>query len=130
MKKLIAALLLVICLTFSIEQGQALAADSCENVLNQGSATVEAGWFTQPTATIGWYKGVVTTDVKYDVCTPTAVIRVNGNDWNKLVADGKLDGLRYEVYTYAEKDGNYQNFLFRQIKGTQPQTITAAQFRQ
>lgn len=130
MKKLIAALLLIISLTFSIGQGQALAADSCENVLNQGSATVEPGWFTQQAATIAWYKGVVTTDVKYDVCTPTAVIRINGNDWNKLAAEGKLDGLRYEVYAYAEKDGNYQNFLFRQIQSGKPQTITAAQFRQ
>ncbi|MBH8562978.1 hypothetical protein I8748_12425 [Nostoc sp. CENA67] len=130
MKKLIAALLLIISLTFSIGQGQALAAESCENVLNQGSATIESGWFTQPTATIGWYKGTITTDVKYDVCTPTAVIRVNGNDWNKLVADGKVDGLRYEVYAYADKDGNYQNFLFRQIQNGKPQTITAAQFRE
>ncbi|KAB8320738.1 hypothetical protein SD81_004040 [Tolypothrix campylonemoides VB511288] len=130
MKKLIAALLLIICLTFSIGQGEAQAQDSCEKILNQGSATIEPGWFTQPTATIAWYKGTITTDVKYDVCTPTAVVRVNGNDWNKLVADGKLNGLRYEVYSYAEKDGNYQNFLFRQIQDGKPQTITAAQFRQ
>ncbi|NMG11934.1 hypothetical protein DP117_35820 [Brasilonema sp. UFV-L1] len=115
---------------FFVGQGQALAADSCENVLNQGTATIEAGWFTQQAPTIAWYKGVITTDVKYDVCTPTAVIRINGNDWNKLAADGKLNGLRYEVYSYAEKDGNYQNFLFRQIQDGKPQTITAAQFRQ
>ncbi|MDZ8026143.1 MAG: hypothetical protein RMX97_15830 [Nostoc sp. DedQUE11] len=130
MKKLIAVLLLILCLTFSVGQGQAQAAESCENVLNQGSATVEPGWFTQQAATIGWYRGTITTDVKYDACTPTAVLRVNGNDWNKLVKEGKLDGLRYEVYQYAEKDGNYQNFLFRQIQSGQPQTITAAQFRQ
>jgi hypothetical protein len=130
MKRILVALLLVVCLTFSIGQGEAQAQQDCEKVLNQGSATVESGWFTQPTATIGWYKGTITTDVKYDVCTPTAVIRLNGNDWNKLVADGKLDGLRYEVYQYADKDGNYQNFLFRKIQGTTPQTITAAQFRE
>ncbi|RCJ20445.1 hypothetical protein A6S26_26320 [Nostoc sp. ATCC 43529] len=130
MKKIIAVLLLVLCLTFSIGQGQAQAEESCEKILNQGSATVEAGWFTQETPTIGWYRGNITTDVKYDVCTPTAVIRINGNDWSKLQKEGKLDGFRYEVYKYAEKDGNYQNFLFRQIQNGEPQTITAAQFRQ
>ncbi|HLO87042.1 MAG TPA: hypothetical protein VK203_18840 [Nostocaceae cyanobacterium] len=130
MKKFIAALLLIVCLTFSLGQGQALAQTNCENVLNQGSATIENGWFTQPTATIGWYKGVITSDVKYDVCTPTAVLRINGNDWNRLVKEGKLDGLRYEVYQYAEKDGNYQNFLFRKIQGTSPVTITPTQFRE
>jgi len=130
MKKIIAVLLLLLCLTFSIGQGQAQAEESCEKILNQGSATVEAGWFTQKTATIGWYKGNITTDVKYDVCTPTAVIRINGNDWSKLQKEGKLDGFRYELYQYAEKDGNYQNFLFRQMQNGEPQTITAAQFRQ
>lgn len=130
MKRILLALLLVVCLTFSIGQGEAQAQQDCEKVINQGAATVESGWFTQPTATIGWYKGTITTDVKYDVCTPTAVIRLNGNDWNKLLADGKLDGLRYEVYQYADKDGNYQNFLFRKIQGITPQTITAAQFRE
>ncbi|WP_017715885.1 hypothetical protein [Kamptonema formosum] len=130
MKQLLAAFLLMIALTFSIGQGQALAQTNCENVISQGSSTIESGWFTQQTATIGWYKGLITTDVKYDVCTPTAVIRVNGTDWNKLVAEGKLNGLRYEVYQYADKDGNYQNFLFRKIVNTAPTTITAAQFRQ
>ncbi|BAZ31311.1 hypothetical protein NIES4074_37830 [Cylindrospermum sp. NIES-4074] len=130
MKKLIAALLLIICLTFSIGQGQALAEESCEKIVNQGAATVETGWFKNEVATIGWYRGNITTDVKYDVCTPTAVIRFNSNDWSKLLKEGKLDGFRYEVYSYAEKDGNYQNFLFRQIQNGQPQTITAAQFRQ
>jgi hypothetical protein len=130
MKKLLTALLLVICLTFSIGQGEAQAQENCEQILNQGAATVETGWFTQKTATIGWYKGNITTDVKYDVCTPTAVLRININDWNKLLAEGKLNGFRYEMYTYAEKDGNYQNFLFRQIQDGKPQTITATQFRQ
>ncbi|MDM9582444.1 hypothetical protein [Nostoc sp. GT001] len=109
---------------------QAFAQENCEKIINQGAATVENGWFTQEAPTIGWYKGNITTDVKYDVCTPTYVIRINGNDWNKLVSEGKLDGFRYEAYKYAEKDGNYQNFLFRQIKDKAPVTITAAQFRE
>ena len=132
MRKLIAALLLVVGLILFGGQGQALAqsatAPECIKVMSQGSKTVEAGWFTQPTPTLAWSQGVITTDVKYNVCVPTAVIRINGTDWTRLMAEGKLDGLRYEVYQYAEKDGNYQNFLFRKVQGTAPTTITATQF--
>ncbi|MGH7999339.1 MAG: hypothetical protein ACREPR_07925, partial [Brasilonema sp.] len=116
MKRLIASLLLILGLVFSLGQGQALA-EECIKTINQGSATVETGWFTQSAPTIAWWKGNITTDVKYDTCTPTAVVRLNGNDWNRLLSEGKLDGIRYEVYQYAEKDGNFQNFLFRQVKG-------------
>jgi len=126
-KKIITTLLIVFALIFSLGQGQALAQD-CVKTINQGTATVESGWFTQPTPTLAWYKGNITTDVKYNVCVTTFVARINGSDWERLRNEGKLDGLRYELYQYAEKDGNFQNFLFRKVQGNTPGTITAAQF--
>jgi hypothetical protein len=69
--------------------------------------------------------GLITKDVKYNWCVPSVTIRINGNDWNNLVGQGKLDGLRYEKF-YV-KDSTYTLSL-RKVIGTAPQSIAGEDF--
>ncbi|ORE08748.1 hypothetical protein BCV72DRAFT_224493 [Rhizopus microsporus var. microsporus] len=94
------------------------AEPDCFKTINQGAATVALGVYTQQCATISYSGGVITSDVKYNCCGPSVWIRINGADWNKLVADGKLDGLRYQR----------SDLTFRKVVGTTPTTISAEQY--
>ena len=106
-------------------QGTANGADSCLQTINQGAATVALGAYEQQCATISWSSGVITKDVKYNCCGPSVTIRVNGNDWNKLLSEGKLDGLRYQKF---DKDGNNYALTFRKVEGKSITTINGEDF--
>lgn len=60
-------------------------------------------------------------------CGPSAVIRINGNDWNKLVQQGKLDGLRY-IRVSKSNEGAYQIEPRKVETGGKPVTISGADF--
>ncbi|KFE62615.1 hypothetical protein [Hyalangium minutum] len=126
MKKYIGAAAVVgLCLMQGTAVGQT-SEPACFQTLNQGGATVALGAYEQSCATITWSSGVITKDVKYNCCAPVATIRVHGNDWNKLVDEGKLDGLRYQRIS---KDSNGAYVLeFRKIVGKQPTSINPADF--
>ncbi|WP_338873401.1 hypothetical protein [Myxococcus stipitatus] len=122
MKKLAAGVCLVgLCLT----QGAAQGAEDCITTMNQGAATVALGLYEQSCATITWNAGMITSDVTYNCCGPSAVIRVNGNDWNRLLADGKLDSLRYQKF---DKSGGSYAIPFRKVVGNSPTTISGEDF--
>ncbi|AGC48945.1 hypothetical protein MYSTI_07673 [Myxococcus stipitatus DSM 14675] len=122
MKRLAAGVCLVwLCLS----QGTAQGAEDCIVTHNQGSATVALSLYEQSCATITWTPGVITTDVTYNCCGPSAVIRINGTDWNRLITDGKLDSLRYQKI--EKKDGSYA-ISFRKVVGTNPTDIAPKDF--
>ncbi len=60
-------------------------------------------------------------------CGPSAVIRINGNDWNQLVQQGKLDGLRY-IRVSKSNEGAYQIEPRKVETGGKPVTISGADF--
>ncbi|MBJ6764878.1 hypothetical protein JGU66_29285 [Myxococcaceae bacterium JPH2] len=122
MKKLAAGMcLLWLCLS----QGTAQGAEDCIKTLNQGAATVALGAYEQQCPTISWSSGVITKDVTYNCCGSSPTIRVNGNDWERLRKDGKLDGFRYQVIS---NDNNTYTLTFRKMVETNPTTIAAEDF--
>ncbi|MEG4943828.1 hypothetical protein [Microcoleus sp. F4-D5] len=127
MRKMLVALLLMLALTLSLGQEKALAEADCSNVkINTGSATVVTQLYENQCAILGWDSGMITTDMKANCCGPSVTIRVNGNDWNKLVGEGKLDGFRY-VRVSKSNEGAYQ-IEPRQVTGGKPVTISGADF--
>jgi hypothetical protein len=94
MRKMLAALLLVLALALSLGQEKALADCSNESI-NTGAATVVTQLYESPCVILDWDDGVPTRNMTANCCGPSAVLRVNGNDWNRLVEQGKLDGIRY-----------------------------------
>jgi hypothetical protein len=126
MRKMLVALLLVLALTLSLGQEKALA-DDCSNVtINTGAATVVTQLYESQCAILGWSSGVITKDMTANCCGPSAVIRINGKDWNTLVDQGKLDGFRY-IRVSKDNGGAYQ-IEPRQITGGKPVTISGADF--
>jgi hypothetical protein len=124
MKKMIIAFLMMLSLFFSLGQEQALAQD-CLKTINQGAATVPLGLYEQSCATLSFSSGTITKDVKYNCCGPSVTIRINGNDWQNLIGQGKLDGLRYEKF---ENSSNNYTLTFRKVVGTTPQSIAGEDF--
>jgi hypothetical protein len=126
MRKMLVALLLVLALTLSLGQEKALA-DCSNETLNTGSATVVTQLYESECAILGWGSGVITKDMTANCCGPSATIRVNLNDWNKLSTEGKLDGLRY-VYAPKDKDGAYQIGVKKMTSSGKPVFISGADF--
>jgi hypothetical protein len=125
MRKMLVALLLVLALTLSLGQEKALA-DDCSNVtINTGAATVVTQLYENQCAILGWGSGVITKDMTANCCGPSAVIRINANDWNKLIGEGKLDGLRY-VRVSKSNEGAYQIEPRKVETGGKPVTISGA----
>lgn len=123
MKKMMAGLCLVwLCLS----QGAAQGAEDCIKTMNQGSATVKLGLYEQSCMSMSWSGGVITSDVTYNCCGPSATIRVNGTDWNRLLADGKLDGFRYQKADVGS-NGSY-TLYFRKVVGKELTNIPAEDF--
>ncbi|ATB37894.1 hypothetical protein CYFUS_003319 [Cystobacter fuscus] len=106
-------------------QGTANGADECIQTINQGAGTVALGLYEQQCATLSFSSGIITKDVKYNCCGPSVAIRVNGNDWNKLISEGKLDGLRYQKF---DKSDNGYSLTFRKVVGKEPTTINGEDF--
>src|SRR6476620_11924003 len=105
MRKMLVALLLVLALTLSLGQEKALA-DCSNETWNTGAATVVTQLYESQCAVLGWSSGVITKDITGNCCGPSAVIRINGDDWNKLLGEGKLEGFRY-VKVSKNTDGAY-----------------------
>ncbi|MBD2605541.1 hypothetical protein H6G81_13620 [Scytonema hofmannii FACHB-248] len=122
MKKMIIALFIMLSLTLSLGQGQALAASDCLKTLNTGAATTLQVFYEQPAAFYGWSGGTITNDMYYNACGSTVTVKINGADWEKLRAAGKLDGLRY---IYKPKDGGIS---VRKISGTTPTDVKIEDF--
>ena len=125
MRKMLVALLLVLALTLSLGQEKALA-DDCSNVtINTGAATVVTQLYENQCAILGWSSGVITKDMTANCCGSSAVLRINVNDWNKLIGEGKLDGLRY-VRVSKSKEGAYQIEPRKVETGGKPVSISGA----
>lgn len=124
MKKMLVAFLMMLSLFFSLGQEQALAQD-CIKTINQGANTVPLGLYEQSCPTISFSSGVITKDVKYNCCGQSFTIRINGNDWQNLIGQGKLDGLRYEKF---ENANSTYTLTFRKVAGTTPQNIAGEDF--
>lgn len=125
MKKMLVALLLMLVLTLSLGQQKALA-DCSNETINTGAATVVTQLYESQCAILGWGSGIITKDMQANCCGPSAVIRVNLNDWNKLATEGKIDGLRY-IYVPKDKDGTYQIGVKKMTSG-KPALISGADF--
>lgn len=119
MKKLLLALFFSVCLFFSVITTPALAG-VCDQTLNTGAATTTQVFWEQPLAFYGWSGGVITNDMYFNGCGGTATIKINYDDWNKLLSAGKLDGLRY-----IKKDSN--GLAVRKVQGTSIITIPQEQ---
>jgi hypothetical protein len=127
MRKMLVALLLVLALTLSLGQEKALA-DDCSNVtINTGAATVVTQLYESQCAILGWSSGVITKDMTANCCGPSAVLRINANDWNKLIGEGKLDGLRY-VRVSKNTEGAYVIEPRQVTTGGKPVTISGGDF--
>ena len=127
MRKMLVALLLVLALTISLGQEKALA-DDCSNVtINTGAATVVTQLYENQCAILGWSRGTITKDLTANCCGPSVVLRINGNDWNKLIGEGKLDGLRY-VRMSRNTEGTYVIEPRKVTTGGKPVTISGADF--
>lgn len=94
-------------------------------MLNTGSPTTLEVYYEQPAAFYGWSGGVITNDMYYNSCGQTVTVKINASDWEKLRAEGKLDGLRY-IYKAPKKDGN--TIKIRKIAGTQPTDVKIEDF--
>ncbi|MBH8563099.1 hypothetical protein I8748_13055 [Nostoc sp. CENA67] len=122
MKKIVIALLFALCLSLSLGQQVAFAAsNSCQQTLNTGSATTTQVFWEQPLAFTGWSGGVITNDMYFNGCGQVVSLKINGEDWERLRKEGKLDGLRY-IY---KKDNS---LAIRKVQGTQPGSISQDQF--
>ena len=126
MIKMLVALLLVLALTLSLGQEKALA-DCSNETINTGAATVVTQLYESPCAILGWSSGVITKDMTANCCGPSAVLRINGNDWNKLVEQGKLDGLRY-IRVSKDNGGAYVIEARQMTTGGKPVTISGGDF--
>ncbi|MEA5532745.1 hypothetical protein [Crocosphaera sp. XPORK-15E] len=111
MKKLLLALFFSVCLLLSFTTTPVLAATGCNQTLNTGSGTTTQVFWEQPLAFYGWSGGIITNDMYFNGCGSTAAIKVNLDDWQKLLNAGKLDGLRY-----IKKDSN--GLAVRKVQGT------------
>ncbi|MEG4292845.1 hypothetical protein Q5692_29940 [Microcoleus sp. C2C3] len=121
MRKMLVGLLLVLALTLSLGQQKALA-DCSNETINTGAATVVTQLYESQCAILGWSSGVITKDMTANCCGPSAVIRVNINDWSKLIGEGKLDGFRY-VKVSKNTDGAYV-IEPRKVTDSKPVTIS------
>jgi hypothetical protein len=128
MRKMLAALLLVLALALSLGQEKALA-DDCSNVtINTGSATVVTQLYASQCVILGWDRGSPgTRNMRANCCGPSAVIRVNGYDWNRLVEQGKLDGLRY-IRVSKNAEGAYVIEPRQMATGGNPVSISGRDF--
>jgi hypothetical protein len=126
MKKMLVALLLVLVLTLSLGQQKALA-DCSNETINTGAQTVVTQLYENQCAILSWDNGLITKDMKANCCGPSAVIRVNINDWNKLGKEGKIDGLRY-IYVPKDKNGTYQIGVKKMTSSGTPVFISGADF--
>lgn len=122
MKKMIIALFIMLSLTLSLAQGQAVAASDCLKTLNTGASTTIPVFYEDQAAFYGWSGGVITNDMYYNACGQTITLKVNYADWNKAREAGKLDGIRY---IYKAKDGPIQ---VRKVAGTQPTDVKIEDF--
>ncbi len=126
MRKVLVAFLLVLALTLSLAQEKALA-DCSNETINTGAATVVTQLYESPCAILGWDSGAIAKDMTANCCGPSAVLRINGNDWNQLVEQGKLDGLRY-IRVFKNTQGTYQIEPRKVTTGGQPVTISGGDF--
>jgi len=126
MRKMLVALLLVLALTLSLGQEKALA-DCSNETWNTGAATVVTQLYESQCAVLGWSSGVITKDITGNCCGPSAVIRINGDDWNKLLGEGKLDGFRY-IKVSKSNEGAYQIEPRQIASGGKPVSISGADF--
>jgi len=122
MRKMLVALLLVLALTLSLGQEKALA-DCSNETINTGSATVVTQLYENQCAILGWGSGAITKDMTANCCGPSAVIRVNINDWKKLAQEGKLEGIRY-VRVTKNNEGAYVIEPRKMETGGKPVTIS------
>ncbi len=126
MRKMLVALLLVLALTLSLGQEKALA-DCSNQTINTGAATVVTQLYESPCAILGWGSGVIAKDMTANCCGPSVVLRINGNDWNQLVEQGKLDGIRY-IRVSKNTEGAYQIEPRKMTTGGQRVTISGGDF--
>lgn len=111
MKKLILTLCCAISVFLSLSSTPAVAA-VCDQTLNTGNATTIQKFWEDPVAYYGWSGGTITNDMYFNGCGQVAAIKINLDDWSKLLAEGKLDGLRY-----IKKDSN--SIAMRKVQGTE-----------
>jgi hypothetical protein len=97
----------------------------CIKNISQYGGTIPLAIYEYPCTTITWGSGLANKPVLYNCCGSTITLRINGSDWDRLVAAGKLDGLRYQRIT---KENETYNLLFRKVVGTTPTTIEATDF--
>ena len=126
MIKMLVALLLVLALTLSLGQEKALA-DCSNETINTGAQTVVTQLYESQCAILGWSSGAIAKDMTANCCGPSAVLRINGNDWNQLIEQGKLDGLRY-IRVSKNTQGSYAIEPRKVTTGGQPVTISGGDF--
>lgn len=110
MKKILLTLVCTVCVFLSLSVPA--FAGVCDQTLNTGASTTTKVFWEDAAAFYGWSGGTITNDMYFNGCGQTAAIKVNLDDWKKLLAEGKLDGLRYIKY-----DSN--GLAMRKIEGTQ-----------
>lgn len=79
MRKRIVALLIMLCLTLSLGQGNALAA-TIDNTRNQGAQAAPLNSYQDGCTPISDDKGIITTDVNYNCSVVSPTIRVRYAD--------------------------------------------------
>ncbi len=101
---------------------------SCSNeTISTGAATVVTQLYESPCTILGWDSGTIAKKMTANCCGPSAVLRINGNDWNQLIEQGKLDGLRY-IRVSKNTQGTYQIEPRKVTTGAQPVTISGGDF--
>lgn len=123
---MLVALLLVLALTLSLGQEKALA-DCSNQTINTGAATVVTQLYESPCAILGWDSGAIAKDMTANCCGPSAVLRINGNDWNQLIEQRKLDGLRY-IRVSKNSQGAYVIEPRQMTTGGKPVTRSGGDF--
>lgn len=123
---MLVALLLVLALTLSLGQEKALA-DCSNQTINTGATTVVTQLYESPCAILGWDSGAIAKDMTANCCGPSAVLRINGNDWNQLIEQRKLDGLRY-IRVSKNSQGAYVIEPRQMTTGGKPVTISGGDF--
>lgn len=126
MRKMLVALLLVLALTLSLGQEKALA-DCSNQTINTGAATVVTQLYESPCAILGQSSGAIAKNMTANCCGQSVVLRINGNDWNQLVEQEKLDGIRY-IRVSKSTEGAYQIEPRKMTSGGKPVTISGADF--
>lgn len=120
MKKLILSLFCAFCVFLSLSNTPA-SAGVCDQTLNTGTSTTTQVFWEQAPAFYGWSGGTITNSMYFNGCGQTAGIKVNMDDWNRLLAEGKLDGLRYIK-------NNSNGLAMRKVQGTTINNIAQEQF--